>query len=232
MSTNNLPNLKDVSRVPEELLPVLHWWQDRGPKTLMYVGITIAVVMVGYLWVARTRANSENAVEALAVAATAEDYEAIAATGTAVAPIAKLDLARNLYAAGDAEGALAIYDECLADMNEPALCDIATVGRICALEALGRIDEALAAHATAELSIVNAEKPHYLAAEMLLVKARLLCQKGDKASAKTTLDAILSAKDGEPLATYKPQAERTKAMIEAYTPKSLFDKAAEAAPAQ
>jgi hydroxymethylpyrimidine pyrophosphatase-like HAD family hydrolase len=27
-------------------------------------------------------------------------------------------------------------------------------------------------------------------------------------------------------------SERTKAMIEAYTPKSLFDKAAEAAPAQ
>jgi hypothetical protein len=42
------------------------------------------------------------------------------------------------------------------------------------------------------------------------------------------LAPILTAADEAPLATYKPQAELTQSMIDAYTPKSLFDKAAEA----
>ena len=39
---------------------------------------------------------------------------------------------------------------------------------------------------------------------------------------------MLSAAEGSDLANYQDQAKRTKAMIEAYTPKSLFEKAAEA----
>ena len=231
MSGKNLPNLNDVSRVPEELLPVLHWWQDSGPKTLAYVGAVVAIVAAGYLWVNHNRTTREGAVEALTMAATVEDYESVVAMGTDLAPMAKLDLARGLYTAGEYDNALTVYAEVLSEMDEPALRDIAVVGRICTLEALGRIDEALTAVAEAEPTIIASEKPHYLAAELTLVKARLLCQKGDKAAAKAALDAILTAAEDAPLAAYKPQAERTKAMVEAYTPKSLFDKAAEA-PAQ
>jgi tetratricopeptide (TPR) repeat protein len=228
MSGKNLPNLKDVSRVPEELLPVLHWWQDSGPKTLAYVGAVVAIVAAGYLWVDHNRTAREGAVEALTLASTVEDYEGVVAMNTDVAPIAKLDLARSLYTAGEYDNALAVYADVLNEMDEPALRDVAVVGRICSLEALGRIDEALAAVAEAEPAILASEKPHYLAAELTLVKARLLCQKGDKAAAKAALDAILTAAEDAPLAAYKSQAERTKAMVEAYTPKSLFDKAAEA----
>ena len=224
-----LPNLKDVSRVPEELLPVLHWWQDRGPKTLAYVGAVVAVVAIGYIWIESARTKRETAVEALSVAATVEDYEGIVALNTPAAPLARLDLARSLYAAGEAENALAVYDAVLADLEDPALRDIAVVGRICALEAVGRLDEALEAATAAEQSILAAEqKPHFLAAELILAKARILCQKGDKAAAQATLGAILTAAEDAPLAAYKDQAERTKAMIEAYTPKSLFEKATEA----
>lgn len=228
MSGKNLPNLKDVSRVPEELLPVLHWWQDSGPKTLTYVGVAVAVIAAGYLWFERSRATREGAVEALSVAATVEDYEGVVAMGTDAAPLARLDLARALYAAGDAENALAVYDEVLADMDDPALRDIAVVGRICALEALGRLDDAVVAVTAAEPTILATEKPHYLAAELMLVKARVLCQKGDKTAAIAALAPMLTAADETPFAAYKPQAEHTKAMIEAYQPKSLFDKAAEA----
>jgi hypothetical protein len=42
------------------------------------------------------------------------------------------------------------------------------------------------------------------------------------------LAPILTAAEDAPLAAYKAQAERTQAMIDAYTEKSLFEKAAEA----
>lgn len=232
MAGKNLPNLKDVSRIPEELLPVMHWWQTSGPKTLSYVGIVVAIVAAGYLWVERARSNREEAVAALSIAADAEGYEAVVAMNTAAAPVAGLDLARSLYAAGDYEAALAAYDTVAKDLTDPALCDIVTVGKICTLEALGRLDEAVAAVTTAEPAILGAAKPHYLAGELILAKARILCQKGDKAAAKVALAPILTAADDAPLANYKPQAKRTEAMIDAYTPKSLFDKAAEATPAQ
>ena len=228
MSGKNLPNLNDVSRVPEELLPVLHWWQDSGPKTLAYVGAAIAVVAAGYFFVARARTAREGAVEVLSVAATAEDYESVVALNTPAAAFARLDLARSLYATGEYESALAVYDAALEDLSDVTVRDIAVVGKICTLEALERTDDALAMVATAEPTMLAAEKPHYLAAELLLVKARLICRKGDKAQAKAVLAPILTAAEDAPLAAYKAQAERTQAMIDAYTEKSLFEKAAEA----
>ena len=209
MAGKNLPNLNDVSRVPEELLPVLHWWQDSGPKTLAYVGAAIAVVAAGYFWFEKSRTAREGAVEALSVAATVEDYEGVVALNTPAAPFARLDLARSLYGAGEYEDALAVYEAALAELTDASVRDIAVVGKICALEALDRIDEAMAQVAEVEAAILAADTPHYLAAELILAKARLICRKGDKA-----------------------QAERTKAMIDAYTEKSLFDKAAEATPPQ
>lgn len=228
MSNKNLPNLKDVSRIPEELLPVVHWWQNSGPKTVAYVGAVIAVVAVGYLWVERSRSTREGAVEALSVAATAEDYEAIASQNTPAAPFVRLDLARSLYVAADYEGALAVYDEALATLSDASVRDIAVVGKICTLEALKRYDEAMALIAEAEPTILAAEKTHYLASELILAKARVLCQKGDKAQAIATLAPLLTVAEDSPLASFKSQAERTKAMIEAYVEKSLFDQAAEA----
>lgn len=228
MSGKTLPNMKDVSRVPEELLPVLHWWQESGPKTLAYVGVAVAVIAAGYLWFERSRTTRETAVEALSVAATVEDYQAVVDLKTPMAPFARLDLARSLFAAGDYEAALTVYDEAIATLKDPAVSDIALVGRICTLEALGRWDEALAAVAAAEPALLNAEKAHYLAGELRLAKARILCQKGDKGAALEVLAPMLTAAEGSDLANYQDQAKRTKAMIEAYTPKSLFEKAAEA----
>ena len=232
MSAKNLPNLNDVSRVPEELLPVLHWWQDSGPKTLAYVGAVIAVVAAGYIGVSRARTAREGAVEVLSSAATVEDYESAVALNTPAASFARLDLARSLYATGEYESALAVYDAALADLSDVALRDIAVVGKICTLEALDRVDEALAMVAEAEPTILAAEKTHYLAAELLMAKARLICRKGDKVTAKAVLDPIVTAADDAPLAAYKAQAERTKAIIDAYTEKSLFEKAAEASAPQ
>lgn len=229
MSNKELPTLKDVSRVPEELLPVLRWWQDKGPKTLAYVAGALVAVGALVFWFEQRNASRASAVIALATASQAEDYEAIVALETSASNVARLDLARSLYGAGDYENALATYDAVLSTLEDPALKDIAAVGRVCSLEALGRLDEALKDVLALEAAFANATPPHYLLPELLLTKARILCQQGDKAAAKQVLTPLLTATEGTPFAKHKAQAERTVSMIEAYVKKSLFDKAAEAA---
>lgn len=231
MSNKDLPTLKDVSRVPEELLPVLRWWQDKGPKTLAYVAGVLVVAGALVFWFEQRKAGRASAVAALATASQAEDYEAIVALGTPATDVARLDLARSLYGAGDYEGALAAYEAVLGALKDPALKDIAAVGRVCSLEALGRLDEAMKDVLALEPEFAKSAAPHYLLPELLLAKARLLCQQGDKAAAKQALAPMLTAAEGTPLAKHKAQAERTVSIIEAYVKKSLFDKAAEVAPA-
>ena len=117
------------------------------------------------------------------------------------------------------------YETASKSLNDAALVDIAAVGRICSLEALGRFDEALEAILSLEPTFKASAVPHYLFPELLLAKARILCQKGDKSGAKQTLEPLLAAEEGTDFAKYRPQAERTVSMIDAYVKKSLFEKA-------
>ncbi len=229
MAKKELPTLKDVSRVPEELKPVVDWWQDHGPKTLTWVVAAVAVCAAAYLWHAKATSADANAVVALAGASQTDEFEAIAALGTDAAPLARLDLAHGLYASGDYENALAVYEAGLGEIDDPALKDIAAVGRVCTLEALGRLDEALAAANELEAAFANASRPHYLASELTLAKVRILCQQGDKAAAQKALEPLLNAPEGSPLAKYKAQAERTAKIVAAYEKKDLFAQAADLA---
>ena len=231
MAKKELPTLKDVSRIPEELLPVVNWWQDHGPRTLGWVAAAVVVCAAAYFWHANQAAADANAVVALANAAQTADFEAVAALDAEASPLARLDLAHSLYAAGDYENALGVYEASLAELDDPAVRDIAAVGRVCALEALGRLDEALASAAELEAAFAKSATTHYLTSELILAKARILCQQGDKAAAQEALGPLLNAAEGSALAKYKPQAERTAQIIAAYEKKSLFDQAAEAAPA-
>lgn len=231
MAKKELPTLKDVSRIPEELIPVVNWWQDHGPRTLAWVGAAVVVCAAVYFWRANEASADANAVVALANATQTEDFEAVAALDAEASPLARLDLAHGLYASGDYENALGVYEASLAELDDPAIRDIAAVGRVCALEALGRFDEALAAAAELEAAFAKAAPTHYLTSELILAKARILCQQGDKTAAQEALKPLLGAPEGSPLAKYKPQAERTAQIIAAYEKKTLFDQAAEAAPA-
>lgn len=232
MANKELPTLNDVSRIPEELIPVVQWWQDKGPKTMAIVGGAVAVAAAILLYGANRQSTQNDAIVALNLAAEAADYEAIAASGTDAAAAAQLPLARSLYNAGDYEKALAAYDAALADVDDPALYDIATLGRACALEALGRFDEALAMIKTLETQFTAEGPVHFLTSETLLAKARILCQQGDKAAAKEVLKPLLEAAEDSVLGKYKPQAERTAKIIDAYVKQSLFEKADAMAPAE
>lgn len=227
-----LPNLNDVSRIPEELLPVVQWWQERGPKTVTIAACVLAVCALAvFLW-DRAERTADTAAIALPAAETAADFEAVADLGSDAAALARLDLARAYFSAGDYEEALQVYDAAQDALDgQPALRDIAVVGRICTLEALNRTDEALAAVAEAEQTILGADPVHYLAGELILAKARLLCAKGDKAAAKAALAPLTDAAEGDPLARYAVRAERTVRIIDAYTgPQSLFDQVSAAVP--
>ena len=61
MAKKELPTLKDVSRVPEELRPVVLWWQDHGTKALTWGIVVVAVCVAAYLWHADNRAADATA---------------------------------------------------------------------------------------------------------------------------------------------------------------------------
>ena len=231
MAKQDLPNLQDVSRVPEELLPVLHWWQDKGPKTLAFTAAGLLVAAAIFYGVRQREAKQDVTVQNLAFATQAEEFSTVVNAGGQAADLARLDQARALYAAGDYEGALAAYEATCKRLYDPALADIARLGRARTLEALDRLDEALAAVTELEATVAASSVPHYLAGEVPMAKAIILCRQGDKAAAKAALAPILAATEPSPLAKYTPQAERLAKIIEAYAPKSLFDKAAEVTPA-
>ncbi|MEG1480188.1 MAG: tetratricopeptide repeat protein [Kiritimatiellia bacterium] len=232
MANKGIPNIEDVARIPEELLPVVRWWQDKGPKTLAYtVAILLLLAIAVYGWTRQT-GNRDAAMVALATATQAEEYENAALRGTSVANVARLDLARAYYNAGDYEGALTVYETARKELSDPAIKDIAAIGLVCTLEALGRYDDAMTEIAVLEPAFAASATTHYLMSELILAKARILCQKGDKAAAMLALKPLLEAQEDAVLEKYKPQAERTAKMIEAYVKKDLFQKAAESVPAK
>ena len=211
MANKDIPNLKDVSRVPEELLPVLHWWQDRGPKTLAYVAVVTVAVGAGLLFYTQRQTKRAEAIVALSGAVQPEDFEGILEKSTSVDDAAGLGLARALFAAGDYEGALAAYGNVEDASPETPFAELAAFGKIATLEALARFDEAEGALAAFESAM-----PDFLKVDATLLKARLQCQKGDKALAKETLQPLLTATEE----TVQALAKRHEQMIDSYVPGS------------
>ena len=231
MAKKELPTLKDVSRIPEELRPVVIWWQDHGTKALTWAICVAAVCVAAYLWHAGNRAD--DAVAEVALASEREvDLQPVIEEAPASKPLLQLVQARRLYEAGDYEGALAVYEEAREALaNDPDLKAVPEVGRICALTELGRLDEALSAANALAPSLIG-ETPHFLLPDFLFAKANLLCKQGDKVAAKAALQPLLDASAESLLAKHTPRAERLVRIIDAYDPANpKFSVAAPALPA-
>lgn len=221
MATKELPTLKDVSRIPEELRPLVLWWQDHGAKTLAWAALAVAVCVGAALWQNKARAADAAAAVALASSTQGLDAQGLLDQSPAAAPLVRLVQARALYDVGDYENALVAYDDAIAELDgDPAVADIAALGRVCSLEALGRVDEAFTGLGALEAAFGQSPAPHFLTSELILAKARLLCRKGDKAAAKAALTPLLEAKEGDPLAKYAGRAERLVQVIDAYVPEA------------
>ena len=232
MAKKELPTLKDVSRVPEELRPVVIWWQDHGTKALTWGIVVVAVCVAAYLWHADNRAADAKAAVALA-SPNEVDVQPVIEAAPASKPLLQLVQAQSLYLSGNYEGAATDYNEAREVLTEDIdLKAIPEVGRIYTLTEQGRLDEALSIANALEPTLTGGETPHYLLSGFLFAKANLLCKQGDKAGAKAALQPILDAPVESPLVKYTARAELWMQIIDAYDPANpRFSSVAPALPA-
>ncbi len=221
--------------IPEELLPVVEWWEKDGKKTLAIVGVAGVVALAIWAFNARRERAKDAAADALAASVSASrqvhlDPQGAAAQqaiadlvqqldahgDSATGPLMKLVLAADYCARrgeGDLENALEIYEALVVPGATPdAYADIPFVGKAECLEALGRFDEARAA-------FEGFEESHPLSTLKAAAKlgvARCLAQSGDKVGAIAHLEALkASATDDE-----KPAIEMTLQLVKRWVPAS------------
>lgn len=182
--------------IPEELLPVIEWWEKDGKQTLAIVAAA-AVVVAGYYGIKNWRQSQREAAgSALMEAAMGGDSvesleSAVAAYGSSASgPALKLRLAKAYYDAGQFDdksyqNALDIYAE-LDGKAPEGFAEVPKIGTAACLEGLGRTDEALKAYN--DFAEAFPESPYALSAK--LGSARCTALAGDKAKALEMLAAI------------------------------------------
>jgi len=174
--------------IPEELLPVVEWWEKDGKKTLAILALA-GIAAGGYFgWKMWRDYRCDAAGEAILSADTTEELEeAVRNYGADRAGAAlRQRLAKSYFAAERYEEALEIYD---AMKNAPVegFEDVPAVGRAECLEALGKHKEALAEYD----AFVDAKPKSLLLLTARLGSARMTAALGD---GKKALDALEAAK--------------------------------------
>lgn len=210
-----------MKNIPEELIPVIDYWERHGKKTLA-VALVALVAGVGY-WAwdrARTQTRQEVAdalvqnymapglsAKQAATAAVEELESAIAkAADPSVVPLLKLRLAKMRYAAGDYAAAEALYTE-LKDAAPAGYEDVPAAGLAATLEAAGKFAEAQAAYD----AFVAGNGASALKLEAQLGSARCLAQAGKKAEAVKAVEDLLAAANGLEAAKEAKEAALAKA---------------------
>lgn len=197
-------------KIPEELLPVVEWWEKNGKRTVAVL-ILAGVCGIAYLaWQARKERAEAAAAEA--TSAVLQDWQSVIADPTSqAAEQALLQMKETVGAAGAGADAgvmkllqatadfrrknyaeaLEVY-EALAGSDElPELYkDIPVLGRAQCLEASGE----LAAAQEAFAAFAKASPESCLALTAQLGSARCLAQLGKKAEAVAALEQLLSEK--------------------------------------
>lgn len=181
--------------IPEELLPVVEWWEKDGKKTLAVLALA-GIAAGGYFgWKAysehRRVSSGESVVTAYGVEAC---EEAVRAYGNTKAGGAlKQRLAKAYFDAERFAEALAVYDELKASPVD-GYEDVPVVGRAQCLEALGRYEEAKTEYA----KFAEAKPKSFLALTARIGAARTTALAGDKAKAVEMLEALAKeVKGGE-----------------------------------
>ena len=231
-----------MKNIPEELIPVIDYWERHGKKTVA-VALVALVAGVGY-WAwdrARTQTRQEVS-DALvqqymrgmpkhdAESAIEELSDAIGkANDPAVIPLLKLRLAKAQYAAGRYAEAEALYAE-LKDNAPAGYEDVPAAGLAATLEAAGKIAEARQAYD----AFIAASGASVLKLEAQLGSARCLAQSGKKDEAVKAVEKLLAEQEGLESAKADKEAalEKAKAALEPLKTKGFTSKDKEFADAE
>lgn len=167
--------------IPDELLPVIEWWEKDGKKHLAIAGVAGVAALACWGWMEHRKSRRAEAQAILATATDADTLEAaVKAHGGGECGDALRRKLASAYLArgdeGDAEKALALYE----GDDGSALC-----GRARCLEALERWPEAVAAYKAA-LAALDAKS--YLAPGARLGLARATSQAEGRQAAIAQLE--------------------------------------------
>lgn len=173
--------------IPEELIPVIDWWEKDGKKTLIVVAVALAAFAAYKGVVAHKEAKRIAAGDAVMSAYTTGDLESAVDrfAGMAAEGVLRLRLAKSYYDAGRYAEAKDIY-ESFGGTGPEGFGEIPVLGVALCQEALEQYDEA-AAGFKAFLE-ANPESIYSLTAK--LGSARIVALKGDRDSALKELDAV------------------------------------------
>jgi len=213
--------------IPEELLPVVEWWEKDGKQTvaiLLVAGLAVA----GYYGIKGWRESRRiAAADSLMTAYTAEELEEAASSygssdsGAAI----KMRLAKKYFDSERYQEAFDVYKE-MAKSAPDGFEDVPAVGMAQCLEALGKFDEALKAY-----DKFAEEKPKsFLALTAQLGAARSIAASGDKAKALERLESLKKSLEGDDEATSRVEA--TVSLVKRWEKRearTLFDAADAAA---
>lgn len=176
--------------IPEELLPVIEWWEKDGRQTVAVLAVAAAVAAGYYGFKGWRESRAAAASESLLVATQTEELEEALAgySGTASGPALRMRLAKKYYDSERYEEALAEYEK-LDGAAPDGFDDVPAVGRAQCLEALGRFEEALKAFD----AFADAKPKSFLALSARIGAARCVAQLGEREKA---LERLASVKDG------------------------------------
>ena len=207
-----------MKNTPEELLPVIEYWEQHGKKTVVAV-IAATVVLVGYMAWDRARTETRKEVSdtlvrnfaeeggAVTAAAVADLQDAIAkAVDASAVPLLKLRLAKMQYATGNYAEAKTLYTE-LRAAPPAGFEDVPAFGLAATAEAEGSFAEAQAAY---EACIKDFPRS-VMKLDAELGVARCQAQAGRKDDAVAALQARLAALESLDAAKLAKKAALEKA---------------------
>ena len=216
------------TNLPIELLPLYDWWKTNGSQ----FAVTLAVVAIlgggAFAFKEYRLSRATNANKEFVHANSLEELESVVAKfgSTPTGNAARLRLAKAYFDASKYEDALSTYDTCLSKGAPKGFEDVARLGRAHALEALNRLDEALAAYEAFNKDAAG----HFLQPQSQMGIARIYTLQGKKDEAKKLVENLKAQKTDN--AVWEMAIANLEGVInryEARASRSLFDAANEAA---
>lgn len=183
---------------PEELIPVIDWWQKDGKKTVAIVACAGVVALAVHLWFARgKRLDVEASAYAYGAGHTVQQLQDAAArySGRDVAGVIKLRLAKAYAAEGEFAKALEVYTALAGEKSVPAaFAALPESGVAACNEALGNWAEAKKAY---DSVAANAQADTTLVLDAKLGSARCLAFSGSRDEAVKVLEGMKTAAGGD-----------------------------------